>query len=153
MSLFSYLIMMFVAMFWGLRVFVTFAATSGMDFPIMPLDTNIEIVLLFVTLICMVFIIKRSLIGALVYLISYLLYFGADVYNKLNTGTLVLSDYTSIFISIVAVMVSLLTFFDIALNKNGKGSAGMNKKTSWFYGTDKFERDKDERDDRNQYKF
>ena len=90
-TLFSYLVIMFVILFWILRVVVTLAATAGASFVLTPLNTNIEIVLLFVTLVCIVLIIKRNMIGAVIYLLSYGVYFGVDLYtnvsNILNRGS------------------------------------------------------------------
>ena len=151
-SLFSYLMMMFVVMFWGLRIAVAVTATLGIDFLITPLNSNIEIGMLFITLILIVLIIRRSFIGGLAYLITYGLYFGVDLYNKLNGSTIMQEDYMSIFVSGVAILIALLTFIDIAMSKNKKSSGG-NKKTDWFYGSDNYVRQKDERDDDNQYKI
>ena len=152
-SLFSYLIVMFIVLFWILRVVVTLAATAGASFVLTPLNTNIEIVLLFVTLVCIALIIKRNMLGAILYLISYGLYFGVDLYNNTNNllnGGEATSSYLSLFVSAIAIILALAAFFDIAMTKNGKGGSP-NKKTDWFYGGDQYTRKKDEREDDNQY--
>ena len=46
----NWMIVTFMAMFWGFRVFITYMATSGSDFLVKPIDTTVEIVLLFITL-------------------------------------------------------------------------------------------------------
>ena len=84
-SVFSYLITMVGGIFWASRVIVALLNSMQKDFPIQPLNPTIEIILLFVTLICFVFIIKRKLIGGLVYFVLYGLYFGTDVYNQIIT--------------------------------------------------------------------
>ncbi len=155
-SLFSYLITMFGALFWLLRVVVSLTYTLDVDFPIVPLDFNIEVILLFITLICMVLIIKRNIIGALIYFIVYGLYFGTDLYNNvtyiLNGQTIAATDYLSIFISFIGVIIPFLTVMDIFFNKGRKGS-GKDKKTDWFYKDDTYDRKFDDRADKNQYKF
>ena len=52
----------------------------------------------------------------------------------------------------VGIIIALLNFIDVLFNKNRKGSTKDNK-TDWFYGTHNYEREYDERADRNQYKF
>lgn len=154
-SLFSYLITMFAAMFWLFRLVVAATYTMSIDFGIVPLDNNMEIVLLFVALFCMIFIIKRNIIGALVYFVAYGLYFGTDLYNQvmlISNGEAGMMDYTALFISFIGVAIPFLTVMDIFLNKDRKGSV-RDKKTDWFYTNKEYERKLDERADKNQYKF
>ena len=154
-SLFSYLITMFGGLFWILRIVVAITYSMDIDFPIEPLDFNIEIILLFVTLFCIILIIKRNLIGALIYFITYGLYFGTDLYNNfvnISNNQIGVTDYLSIFISLVGVIISFLTFLDIGLNKN-RTVTPRDKKTDWFYKNKEYDRKFDERSDRNQYKF
>jgi len=154
-SLFSYLITMFGGMFWLLRVVVAVTYTLGVDFPIVPLDFNTEIILLFVTIIAMIFIIKRNIIGALIYFVAYGWYFGNDLYNgvmNIINGQTGVTDYLSIFVSFIGVLIPFLTVMDIFLNKERKGST-KDKKTDWFYENEEYTRKLDERADKNQYKF
>ena len=125
------------------------------DFPIKPLNPTIEIILLFVTLICLVLIVKRKLIGALIYFVSYVLYFGTDIYNQITaitSGQTEITEYATLFVSIIGVFIAILTVLDIAINKDRK-SAARNKRTDWFYGNEEYERKLDDRADKNQYKF
>ena len=154
-SLFSYLITMFGGMFWLLRVVVAITYTLGVEFPIVPLDFTTEIILLFVTIIAMVLIIKRNIIGALIYFVAYGWYFGNDLYNNVMNiinGQAIVSDYLSLFISFIGVLIPFLTIIDIFLNKERKGST-KDKKTDWFYENEEYTRKLDERADKNQYKF
>lgn len=154
-SLFSYLITMFAGIFWLIRVVISIAYTMEADIGIEPLDFNIEIILLFFTLVCMIFIVKRNIIGALMYLVSYGLYFGTDLYNgiiNIMNGQTGLVDYATLFLSFIGVIIPFLTVMDIFLNKERKGST-KNEKTDWFYTNDEYNRKLDERADKNQYKF
>lgn len=154
-SLFSYMITTFGGLFWLLRVVVAITYTLGVNFPIVPLNFNTEIILLFVTIIAMVLIIKRNIIGALIYFVTYGWYFGNDLYNNViniingQTGVI---DYLSVFISFIGVLIPFLTVMDILLNKERKGST-KDKKTDWFYENEEYTRKLDERADKNQYKF
>lgn len=154
-SMFSILITMFGGMFWLLRVVVAITYSMSIEFPIAPLNFNTEVILLFLTLICMIFIIKRNIIGALVYFVGYGLYFGTDLYNNVTNvinGQAVISDYLSLFISFLGVLIPFLIVMDIFLNKEGKGNT-KDKKTDWFYTNEEYTRKLDERADKNQYKF
>lgn len=154
-SLFSYLITMFAGIFWLIRVVISIAYTMEADIGIEPLDFNIEIILLFFTLVCMIFIIKRNIIGALMYFVSYGLYFGTDLYNgiiNIMDGQTGLIDYATLFLSFIGVVIPFLTVMDIFLNKERKGST-KDEKTDWFYTNDEYNRKLDERADKNQYKF
>ena len=103
----------------------------------------------------MVFIIKRNIIGALIYFVAYGYYFGNDLYNNViniingETGAI---DYLSVFISFIGVLIPFLTVMDIFFNKERKGSI-KDKKTDWFYENEEYIRKLDERADKNQYKF
>lgn len=154
-SLFSYLITMFGGIFWLIRLVIAVAYTMSADIGIEPLDFNIEVTLLFVTLFCMIFIIKRNIIGALVYFVAYGLYFGTDLFNGITNiinGQTGLVEYASLFLSLIGVIIPFLTVMDIFLNKNRKGST-KDAKTDWFYTNEEYTRKLDERADENQYKF
>lgn len=154
-SLFSYLITMIGGIFWLLRLVIAITYTMSVDIGIEPINFNIEIILLFVTLFCMIFIIKRNIIGALVYFVAYGWYFGQDLYNgivNINNGQTALVDYVSLALSLVGVIIPFLTVLDIFLNKERKGST-KDAKTDWFYTNEEYTRKLDERADENQYKF
>ncbi len=154
-SMFSYLITMFGGMFWLLRLVIALAYTMNWNFPIQPLNFITEIILLFLTLICMIFIIKRNIIGALVYFVAYGLYFGTDLFNgvmNIINGQPIVSDYLTLFVSFLGVLIPFLTVMDIFLNKDRTGT-GKDKKTDWFYKNKDYDRQYDDRADRNQYKF
>ena len=127
----------------------------GTDFAIQPLNETVEIVLLFVTLVCLVLIMRRNIFGALGYLLSYGAYFGVEVYNNIMqiiNEEPIMTDYLNLLVSFVGILLAILTYFDISLNQNRKGST-KDVKTDWFYKNEQYERKFDERADRNQYKF
>ncbi|MDO5555435.1 MAG: hypothetical protein Q4G09_01900 [Clostridia bacterium] len=154
-SFFSYLITISGVIFWIFRLIVATTYTMSINFGIMPLNITIEIVLLFITFLCLVLILKRNIIGALIYFVVYGLYFGTDLYNGIiniiNGQTSVL-DYTLLVISFIGVVIPFLSVIDIFFNKDRK-QRNKNKKTDWFYKNKEYERKLDERADKNQYKF
>ena len=149
----TYLFVMFMAMFWIFRIIVAFCYNLGVNFAVIPTDLNMEIVLLFLTFIAMILVIKRSTLGGIIYLIGNGLYFGTDIFNSItqmtNGGAL---NYGNFFASFLGVIIPLLVLFDLLLDRNRKEHP-VDKKTDWFYKNKDFDRQYDERADKNQYKF
>ena len=154
MPMFSLLIALFAVIFWILRVAVAFTASMGIEFMLEPLNLQVEIALTFVTFICIIFIFKRSLIGALVYLLSNLGYYGVYLYNIIvKTEEIVVVDYFNILVSILGILISLIVFIDVGMSQSSKKTTSKTKKTDWFFQNEQFDRKYDDRADRNQYKF
>ncbi|MGN1301966.1 MAG: hypothetical protein ACI4U9_05575 [Clostridia bacterium] len=154
MSMFSLLISLFAVIFWALRVAVAFTASMGIEFMLEPLNLPVEIILTFITFVCIILIFKRSLIGALVYLISNLGYYGVYLYNIIvKTEEIVVVDYLNIIVSIIGILLPLIIFIDIGMSQSSKKTSNKTKKTDWYYQNDKYDRQYDDRADRNQYKF
>ena len=156
-SLFSYLITIFGVLFWFFRILVAYFATTGEPFLCEPLNTSFEIALLFLTIPCFILVFKRSIIGAIFYLGLYATYFGTAIFNTINNyaieenGIGMVSGLDLVF-SIVGIVIPLLTFFDILFNKN-RLSTSKDKDSDWYYKNEKYDRQMDERADRNQYKI
>ena len=75
-----------MVMFWAFRAIVTLMAELHQDFGgIVPLNKTLEIILLFLVLVCIVLVVKRKMVGALMYLLSYGIYFGTDILKNINT--------------------------------------------------------------------
>lgn len=154
-NLSSWLICFFMIMYWAFRVVVAITGSMGVDFVVKPIDNNIEIILLFVVLICIPFIFKRKLIGAIIYLLSYGYYFGRGLYTNImqmiNGETLSMDVYTNMFFSLIAVAIPIFALFDILLDKNRQKNP-VDKKTDWFYKNKDYDRKLDERADKNNYR-
>lgn len=155
MEIFSYLLTFIGVLFWIFRIIVTLLFQLDIPFFATPVNTNIEIGLLFLTLPCIILVVKRNIVGAACYLGLYASYFGTALYEAIQTvgieGLNVVNSANMMCI-IIGVIIPLLTFLDILLNRNrtlGKGK----KKEDWFYDNEAYDRKFDERADRNQYKF
>ncbi len=149
MGIISYLITMFVAMFWVFRVAVAYTYSMGINFITVPMDLTVEIIILFITLFSFIFIIKRNIFGAIIYFATYSWYFGTCLYNGITLGNVNAFD---MFIAFVAIVIAILNLIDILLNKN-RTKVGSDYNSGWFYKDKKFDRNFDERVDKNQYKF
>lgn len=151
----SYLLVFFMAMFWVFRIIVAFAATMGLNFAFQPLNQAMEIILLFVTLVCIILVVKRKLLGGIIYLIGYGMYFGVDIYNTvvslMNGVTLEITQYAVILMSFIGIILPICVVFELLLDKNRKAHP-VDKKTDWFYKNEQFDRKMDERADKNNYR-
>ncbi len=79
-NLSSWLLVMFMAMFWIFRVIVAFQAQYGNSFGgFIAFNFTFEIILLFVTILCMILVLRRNFVGGVIYLISYGYYFGGYI--------------------------------------------------------------------------
>lgn len=156
MTLFGYMMTGFAGAFWLFRLAVALFATMEKPFPVAPLNLTVEIILLFVTFICIVWVMKRKMLGAVIYMISHFAYYGVDLYKAINAiieeGASI-SNYPNLFISVIGVILPFSIFVNIGLNTGKKVSAGNNKNTDWFYKSTEHDRVYDDRADRNQYKF
>lgn len=150
----TWMLVMFMVMFWVFRVIVAvmpeFGTTLG---GIAPLNQNLEIILSFVVLVCIVLIVRRKLIGALIYLLAYGMYFGVDVINNIQTVLNGASMETAlnVFISIIGIILPIAVLADLLLDKERKANP-KDKKTDWFYNNEQFDRKLDERSDKNNYR-
>ena len=151
MELISYMVNMFAIMFWLFRVYVALMISGGTEIPFTTPGIEMEIAVIFITLISIFMIFRRNLIFASIYLGTYFAFFtyGIALMNgNISTNTQLLNA----MLMILGILIALLNFLDVMFNKNRKGSTKDNK-TDWFYATDKYEREFDERADRNQYKI
>lgn len=154
MSVYSYLLTILGVLFWIFRAVVTALYTSGVDFAIQPLNAGWEIALVFASIPCVILVIKRNIIGAALYVAVYVSYFGTALYNSLNhvANNLNVNGTIDIIMSIIGVLIPVLTFIDILLNKNRKALFSKDK-TDWYYSNKDYDRQYDERADRNQYRI
>lgn len=154
----TWLLLTFMVLFWIFRIVVAVTSELGIEFGgIVPLNTQMEIILLFVVLLCILLIVKRKILGALIYLLSYGIYFGTDLIKNINVMLVGQSDYFSLdiyintFISLIGVAIPVAILFDLLLDKNRKAHP-KDKKTDWFYSNKDYDRKLDERADKNNYR-
>ena len=154
-SLLSYLTTIFAGLFLLTRTAIAICYTLGIEIGILPLDFNTEVVLLFLSLVCIIFIIKRNVIGAIIYFAANGMYFGNDLlttFTALSNNESISINYFSLILSIFGVVIPTFTVVDILINKERKGSS-KDGKTDWFFGNKDYDRKHDKRADENQYKF
>lgn len=164
----NWMTVIFMIMYWGFRIFVTIMYTTGKDFPVTPPDTIAEIVLLFITFMCIVLVFKRQRVGGFIYFATYLVYFGYDIYSKIfMTATVenvvmdtveeasemtvqTMGSGINIFTSGLGIVMAIVVLIDI-LSYNMK--THLDRSTDWYYQNKDLDRKKDSRDDSNNYRI
>lgn len=157
MTIFSYMLTVWGVILWIFRAIVCVLFTNEIDFIVQPLNLTFEIILLFATIPCIVLVLKRNIIGAACYMAIYVSYFGTAIYNTMNsivsTDGMNVGGSVDLIVSVIGIVIPVLTFFDILLNKNRKSIIGKNNSTDWYYKNKDYDRKYDERADKNQYKI
>lgn len=150
----TWMILSIDVIFWLLRIVAAYTYSMGMDFMIKPIDLNMEIIMIFVALLSFILIAKRKFLGSVIYMIGYFGYFGVELFKNMQQMLTVggmIDDYISVFFSLIGVALPLFTFFDLLLDKN-RQLHPTDKKTDWFYKDKKYDMQKDEREDKNNYR-
>ena len=154
----TWMLVMFIIMFWIFRVLITISAELNWDMgALKPLNMQIEIILLFVVLVSLIFIVKRKIIGGLIYLLAYGMYFGTDIVNNIQVllsavdGGVDINLYANLLMSLIGVILPIATMFDLLMDKARKNNP-KDKKTDWFYNNEQFDRKLDDRADKNNYR-
>ena len=156
MNIISLMITILSMAFWVFRLVVCMLETLEVEFVFKALNLTLEIGLLFASIPCFVFVFKINIIGAAAYMGLYVSYFGTALFNtwtqtNADQGLNVGNSFEEM-IAIVGVALGVLTFLDVLFNKYRKSIAGSHKSTDWYYNNDKYEREYDERADKNQYR-
>ena len=152
-SLSSWLLVMFMGMFWIFRIIVAFQAQYGETFGgFIVFNSTVEIELLFVAILCMILVLRRNWIGGIIYLASYGYYFGGYIFSNITSeGEMSAAVMQNVFVSAIGVIIAFCVFFDLMVNKLRKRDP-KDKKTDWFFQNKEYDRKLDDRADKNQYR-
>ena len=152
-SLSSWLIAMFMVMFWGFRVAVAFQAQYEKNFGgFITFNLTFEVILLFVTILCVILFLRRVLLGGIIYLGAYGYYFGSYILQNLLSGTpMGVETMQNVMVSALGIIIAFCAFFDLIVAKVRKKDP-RDKKTDWFFQNEQYDRKFDERADKNEYR-
>lgn len=156
-SVSSWLLVMFMAMFWIFRVAVAFQAQYEQDFGgFISFNLTIEVVLLFVAILCMALVLRRNIIGGIIYLGGYGFYFGGYIFTNalpalINGESLSMSSMQNTIAATIGIIIAFCVFFDLLIARVRRRDP-KDKKTDWYFQNDKYDRKYDERADKNQYR-
>jgi len=157
----TWLIVMFMVMFWLFRAIVALCTQFSIDLlGIAAYDLNIEIIIAFVTVLCIVLVVKRKLIGSLLYLLMYGMYFGEHLFMNLmpvlqKQVPLTVDVSMNLFSDFIGILLAIFVLFDILVEKSKKANP-VDKKTDWYFKNQKYEDElnaRDSREDKNEYKY
>ena len=156
-SLSSWLLVMFMGMFWIFRIVVAFQAQYEKDFGgFITFNLTVEVILLFLVIVCMALVLRRNIIGGIIYLGVYGYYFGGYIVTNslsslINGETLSMSVLQNTMVAAVGLLIALFVFFDLLIARVRRRDP-KDKKTDWYFQNDKYDRKYDERADKNEYR-
>lgn len=153
----SWLLVFFIGIFWIFRIVVTLSAQFGGDFGgFIVFDNTTEIILLFLSLACFIFIVRRIIWGGIVYLVANCFYYGGylaqtflpAIMSEDGADMVILQNS---MICIIGIFLALFAVIDIAIQRI-KTRHFTDNKTDWYFNNEKYDRKMDERADKNQYR-
>lgn len=155
------LITFFMIMFWMFRAIVALCTQFSIDLlGLVAYNFNIEVIIAFATLICIILFVKRKLVGALLYLMMYGVYFGEHFISNMiiltqGQASIDISFTTNLLADLIAILLALFVLGDILIDKRKKINP-IDKKTDWYFKNEKYDEElkaRDQREDKNEYKF
>lgn len=156
-SLSSWLLIMFMAMFWVFRIIVAFQAQYQKEFGgFIAFNLTTEVILLFVVILCMILMLRRNILGGIIYLAGYGYYFGGYIVTNAlpsliageQLGTSVLQNT---MVAAVGVVLAVCVLFDLVVARIRRREP-KDKKTDWFFQNEQYDRKLDDRADKNEYR-
>lgn len=156
-SLTSWLLVFFMFLFWVFRIIVALQSQYGDSFGgFIAFNFNVEVILLFLTVLCFILIVRRYLIGGILYLVSYGYYFGSYLLSNIlvlldEGGSLSMTSAQNMMAAAIGLFLAICVFADIFIEKARRRDP-KDKKTDWFFKGTQYDRKYDERADRNQYR-
>lgn len=155
------LLAIFMVMYWLFRAIVALCTQFSIDLlGIVAYDFNMEVIISFITLLCILLVVKRKLVGSLLYLGVYGLYFGEHfvvnlIYILQGQGALTVGSSMNLISDLVAIALALFVVLDMLVDKGRKVNP-IDRKTDWYFKNDKYDKElntRDKREDKNEYKF
>lgn len=155
------LLAIFMVMFWIFRAAVALCTQYSINFlGLVAYNFNLEVIIAFATLLCIILVVKRKLIGALLYLMLYGVYFGehfiTDIITLVQGQAVANIDFTmNLLADLVAIVLAVFVLLDMLVDK-GRKAHPIDRKTDWYFKNEKYDEElkkRDQREDNNEYKF
>ncbi len=157
----SWLIAIFMVMFWLFRAIVALCTQYSVDLlGLVSYNFTYEVIIAFVTIPCIVLVVKRKMLGSLLYLVIYGAYFGehlvANIFPLIEGQATLTNDLTLNLVSdVIAIILAIFAVMDMLADKGRKVNPS-DGKTDWYFKNEKYDKElkaKDSREDNNEYKF
>ena len=157
----TWMLAIFMVMFWLFRAIVALCTQFSIEFMgIVAYNFNWEVIILFGTLLSILLVVKRKMLGSLLYLTLYGVYFGEHFITNIITlvqgqGTIDISFSMNLFVDIVAILLAFFVLLDMLVDKGRKANP-IDRKTDWYFKDENYDEElkkRDQREDKNEYKF
>ena len=157
----TWLLAIFMVMFWMFRAIVALCTQFSIDLlGIVAYNFNWEVIITFLTLLCIILIVKRKMIGSLLYLMLYGVYFGEHFITNIITLVQGQASFNvefsmNLFVDVVAIVLAIFVLLDMLVDKGRKANP-IDRKTDWYFKNEKYDeelKERDQREDKNEYKF
>ena len=157
----TWLLAIFIIMFWLFRAIVALCTQYSIDMlGIISYNFAYEVIIAFVTIPCIVLIIKRNMIGSLLYLVIYGTYFGehfvANIFPLIQGEMALTNDISlNLIADVIAIILAIFSIMDMLADKGRKINPS-DGKTDWYFKNEKYDKElkeRDKREDKNEYKF
>lgn len=157
----TWLIVIFMIMFWLFRGLIAVCTQFSIDvLGIVSYDFNLEVIILFITLACILLVIKRKILGSLIYLGMYGVYFGEHFIKSIlpiiqSNNTISMDMTFNLVIDLVAIILAISAVIDTLVDRSRRENP-IDKKTDWYFKNEKYDEElkaRDKREDSNEYKF
>ena len=105
-------------------------------------------------LVSIILISKNKLTGAIIFVISSIIYYGPSLLSQLtsiSSNAISMDTSVQLVISLVGVIIPIFAFFIVAFAKEQE-KRPVHKQTDFFYKTDAYDRKHDDRADKNNYR-
>lgn len=149
-----YLIIMFMVMLLIFRFIVLCTTVLGIEFPITVANESIEIAVILITLLCIILFTKTKLVGGILYLVTYFIYYGIELIKLLpaiNSGTISTDIAVQAVVLMIELAIPIFAIFILIYDKKQEINP-TDTKTDFFYKGDQYDRKYDERADKNNYR-
>lgn len=136
------------------RVIVLFTTVLAIDFPVVSLNENLEMIMILVALVCIILFTKTKLTGGIIYLVASWMYYGAEVFRLLpsfKAGAMTMDQGIQAIVLLIELAIPIFALFILLYDKKQEIKP-TDKKTDFFYNTDAYDRQYDERADKNNYR-
>ena len=145
-SVASYLLTMVVVILFFLHIGTTFMDKISGTMPDEVFTKSM--IFAFVLLLCIVLVVRRSVIGGILYIIANTVYYGMEATSAMST-----MDIVAIGTAALPIIFSIVVLLELLYAKVKQKSTKKDSKTDWYYSDENYDRKFDEREDRNNYKF
>ena len=157
----TWLLAFFMVMFWLFRAIVALCTQFSIDMlGIYAYNFDWEVIISFLTLLCIILVVKRKLVGPLLYLMLYGVYFGEHFITNIvpliqGQASLGVGFVANLMVDLVALALAIFVLLDTLVDRSRKANP-LDGKTDWYFNNEKYDEElkaRDQREDKNEYKF